>query len=71
MKIQIDRSVSFYNLVEWLETNVGASLWKLPVVKAGGQGWNIKLTDLDSYKFVWQVSIDDQQQAVLFWVKWG
>lgn len=71
MQISLERTVSFHDMIVWLEANVGKSLWTRPIIEARGNGWHIKLIDVGTYNHVWRIDIDDQQQAVLFWIKWS
>jgi hypothetical protein len=66
IKIHVTGWEKWNEVVTWLNTNVGPTMWAQPIVEWHGRGWHVRRTATG-----YEVSIDDEELAVLTVLRWS
>lgn len=70
--VMIPRERDIAPMIEWLEANIAAGAsTRQPYVRQYGPGWDVR-THAEPWALQahWKFTIDDEQQAVIFSLRW-
>lgn len=71
MKFYLTGYRNFYDLMEWCENNIGTKTDWFPLSRAEGVGWKLQKQPLVIVPLRWEIQIDDEQLALMFYLRFA